>query len=69
MRIMKKKYKIQLIILYFVMANVLGFSFAVAYKFSPEKIYLIDLIISIVWGLLLMVIQRKIVNNNKMDIS
>jgi len=51
------------------MANVLGLSFLVAYKLSPENIYSIGLIICIVWGLILMVIQRKIVNSNKSDIS
>lgn len=64
---MKKKYKIQLIILYYTFATILGCSLAIAYKINPENINYIGVLIAIVLWTLVILIQRKIVKKSKAD--
>jgi len=66
---MKKKYKIQLIILYFSFANVIGISLGIGYRIDPDYINSIGSLLFFVFGTFLILIQRKIVNKNRIDLS
>ncbi|MHC1703916.1 MAG: hypothetical protein AB9846_08410 [Tenuifilaceae bacterium] len=66
---MKKKYKIQLIILYYSFANVIGISLGIGYRIYPDYINYIGSLLFLVFGTILILIQRKIVNKSRIDLS